>query len=337
MISIIIPTYRSESNLIPLHARLSSVLSRLEEESEIIFVNDCSPDGTLEVLRALAQQDAHVRVVSLSRNFGQQIAISAGLRFCSGDAAVIMDDDLQDPPELIDAFIAKWREGYEVVYGIRRRRKESLQKRLAYSGFYKFLRLVSGTDIPPDSGDFGLIGREIIDLINSMPERSRFIRGLRAWVGFRQIGIEYERASRHSGEPAYNFRGMLKLAGNAIFSFSAVPLRLVAVVGAAGAVLSVLGGIATLCQRLVTAFWPEFPLATWPGFSTIVVAVLFLGGMQLVSIGILGEYIGRIYEEVKQRPMFVVEQMIGFDDASLLAARLTRKPVSTEVGGRAGT
>jgi polyisoprenyl-phosphate glycosyltransferase len=318
MISIIIPTYRSESNLKSLHARLSSVLSRLEEESEIIFVDDCSPDGTLEVLQDLVRQDSRLRVVSLSRNFGQQIATSAGLRFCSGEAAVIMDDDLQDPPELIDAFIAKWREGYQVVYGIRRKRKESLQRRLAYSGFYRLLRLISGTDIPLDSGDFGLIGREIIDLMNSMPERSRFIRGLRAWAGFRQIGIEYERAGRHSGEPAYNLRGMLKLAGNGIVSFSSAPLRLIAIAGFTIAGLSFVGAFVTACQRLATVIWPEFPLAVWPGFSTIVVTILFLGGIQLISIGVLGEYIGRIYEEVKQRPMFVVKQVIGFDDAPSL-------------------
>jgi len=320
MISIIIPTYRSESNLRRLYERLSKVIDGLHEEGEIVIVDDCSPDGTLAVLAELAQKDRRLRVVSLSRNFGQQIATSAGLRFCRGDAAIIMDDDLQDPPEVIPDFLEKWREGYEVVYGIRRKRKESIPKRIAYNAFYKILRVLSGTDIPRDAGEFGLISRRAIDLLNQMPERSRFVRGLRAWIGFRQIGVEYERAARHSGKPAYNLRGMLRLAANAIFSFSIVPLRMISLLGVIVAGLSFVGAIVTMAQRIATAFWPDFAFATWPGFSTIVIAILFLGGVQLLGLGILGEYVGRIYEETKQRPLFIVRQLIGFDHDRKLGA-----------------
>lgn len=314
LISVVIPTYKSEVNLTALVERLTGVLSKCNYEYEIIFVDDNSPDSSLEVLRDICKSHPKIKAISLSRNFGQQIASSAGLKFAKGDAIIMMDDDLQDPPEFIPNFLEKWEEGYDVAYAIRKSRKEGFLKKSGYKIFYKILTQLSYISIPQHSGDFGLIDRKIVDIINSMPERTRFLRGLRAWVGFKQIGLECERAARYKGRPSYNLFKMINLSINGIFAFSDAPLQLSSILGFFVSLIAFLGIIFTLIQRTVTYFFPANKLAVWPGFSTIVLSVLFLGGVQLISIGILGEYIARIYNEVKQRPLFLVKETVGFND-----------------------
>ncbi len=313
ILSIIIPTYKSEANLPALIKRLEDVLSGLIYNYEIVFVNDNSPDNTMSVLRGICSETPSVKVISLSRNFGQQIAISAGLKYSSGDAAVIMDDDLQDPPEFIPELIKKWEEGYKIVYAIRKTRQENLFKRSAYKLFYRILSKLSHIDIPKDSGDFGLMDRKIISILNEMPERDRFLRGLRAWVGFKQIGLEYDRDARYRGDSAYSLIKIMKLTVDGLLSFSTVPIKFSSTLGLAVSGIAFLGFILTFIQKIVTHYFPDVPFAVWPGFSTIVLSILLFSGVQLLSIGILGEYIGRIYNEVKQRPLFVVNETIGFD------------------------
>jgi dolichol-phosphate mannosyltransferase len=314
LISIVIPTYKSEVNLPVLIERLKAVLSKCSYDYEIIFVEDNSPDRTLEILRGICLNTNNIKVISLSRNFGQQIAASAGLKYAKGAAVIIMDDDLQDPPEFIPNLLERWEQGYEIVYAIRQSRKEGFLKRIGYKIFYRAIVRLSYVKIPKDSGDFGLIDRKIVEIINRMPERDRFLRGLRAWVGFKQIGIECERGERYKGKPAYNFLKVIKLATNGIFAFSDMPLQISSAIGFAVSLISFLGIIFTVIQRIMTYLFPQNRLAVWPGFSTIVLSVLFLGGVQLISIGILGEYIARIYNEVKQRPLFLVKETIGFDN-----------------------
>jgi dolichol-phosphate mannosyltransferase len=228
-----------------------------------------------------------------------------------------MDDDLQDPPEFIPELLRKWEEGYDIVYAIRKLRKEGFFKRLGYKMYYKFLASLSNIQIPRDSGDFGLIDRKIVEIINTMPERDRFLRGLRAWVGFRQIGIDCPRAKRYKGRPAYNLFSILKLSTDGIFAFSDLPLQISFAVGFFISLFAFLGIILTIIQKIWTSIFPDNPLAVWPGFSTIVLSILCLGGVQLISIGIIGIYIARIYNEVKQRPLFLVKETIGFRDEEI--------------------
>jgi dolichol-phosphate mannosyltransferase len=311
MISVVIPTYKSEPNLPELIRRLTAVLSKLPYRHEIIFVNDNSPDDSGSVLKAACGADPGVKLISLSRNFGQQIATSAGLRYSSGDAVIVMDDDLQDPPEFIPELVSKWEQGNDVVYAIRTNRKEGLFKKFGYKMFYWLLTRLSSIRIPRDSGDFGLLDRKIVDILNSMPERTRLVRGLRAWVGFRQTGVECERGSRFKGKPSYNLVKMINLSMNGIFAFSDAPLQLSSTLGFFVSFIAFLGMVLTIIQRLITFVLPNNPMAVWPGFSTIVLAILFLGGVQLIGIGILGEYVARIYNEVKQRPMFIVRETVN--------------------------
>lgn len=313
VISVVIPTYKSEPNLPVLIHRLTNVLSVCPYEYEIVVVDDNSPDNSLQVLRDICSRDPRIKVISLSRNFGQQVAISAGLKYATGEAVIIMDDDLQDPPEFLPNFLEKWNEGYDIVYAIRKSRKENYIKRLGYKIYYRLMARLSYIQIPKDSGDFGLIDRTIIDIINLMPERNRFMRGIRAWVGYKQIGIECDRAERFRGKPAYDFLNILKLASSGVFAFSDLPLRISSAAGFIISLIAFLGMIATVIQKIMTYIFPQNPLAIWPGFSTIVLSVLFLGGIQLVTIGIMGEYIAKIYNEVKQRPLFLVKETIGFD------------------------
>ncbi len=314
LISVVIPTYKSEVNLPTLTERLVGVFAKCVYDYEIIFVDDNSPDNSVDVLRRICSKNLQIKIISLSRNFGQQISISAGLKYAKGDAVIIMDDDLQDPPEFIPELIRKWEEGYEVVYAIRKLRKESFLKKSGYRMFYRTLTRLSYIQIPPNSGDFGLIDRKIVTIINSMPERDRFIRGLRAWVGFKQIGLECERQERHKGKPAYNLFKIIKLSTDGIFAFSNVPLQISSALGFVVSLIAFLGIIFTIIQRVITYIFPGNALAVWPGFSTIVLSILFLGGVQLIGIGILGEYIARIYNEVKQRPLFLIKETIGLDN-----------------------
>lgn len=309
--SFVIPIYNEEANLPELYRRLREVMGSLDGESEIVFVDDGSRDRSLSMLRDLHQQDDRVCYLSLARNFGHQIAVTAGLHFVRGDAVIVMDADLQDPPELVPVLIRTWQQGYHVVYAQRtQRHKEGWFKRLTAHGFYRVLRHLADVEIPTDTGDFCLMDRQIVDLLNAMPERNRYIRGLRAWVGFRQTAIPFERDPRYAGEVKYTFRKSLALAVNGLVSFSIVPLRLSTYLGLAAAALSLLMVALVIYWRL---FAPNSPLT---GFAAITVVVFFLGAVQLISIGILGEYIGRIYEEIKGRPLYTLSEVRGFQAAN---------------------
>ncbi|HEY9892388.1 MAG TPA: glycosyltransferase family 2 protein [Candidatus Sericytochromatia bacterium] len=307
--SLIIPVYNEEETLPEMYLRVRAVMDQLDGDVELILVNDGSRDRSLAFLRDLHEKDPRVCYLSFARNFGHQIAVTAGLNFVRGDAIVILDADLQDPPELIPALVEQWKQGYQVVYAQRtQRHKESWIKRLPAYIFYRLMRRLADVDIPLDAGDFCLMDRRVVDVLNSMPERNRYIRGLRSWVGLQQTSIHFERDPRFAGEVKYTFRKSLSLAANGLVTFSRVPLRLSTYVGLLAAVVAVVMAILVLYWRL---FVPNSPLT---GFATIMIAVFFLGAVQLVSIGILGEYVGRIYEEVKGRPLYVLSEVAGFSE-----------------------
>lgn len=309
--SLVIPIYNEEANIPELYRRLSRVMDCLDGEAEIVFVDDGSRDRSLLLIREIHQRDARICYLSLARNFGHQIAVTAGLNFARGDAVVVLDADLQDPPELILDMVQEWQQGYQVVYAQRtQRRRENWFKRLTAYAFYRVLRHLADVEIPTDTGDFCLMDRRIVDLLNAMPERNRYIRGLRAWVGFRQTAIPFERDPRYAGEVKYTFGKSFSLAVNGLVSFSKVPLRLSTYLGLAAAMVALLMAILVIYWRLVA---PSSPLT---GFATITVVVFFLGAVQLISIGILGEYIGRIYEEIKGRPLYTLSEVAGFHSSS---------------------
>ena len=305
--SLIVPVYNEEKTLPELYRRIKGVIEQLDGQTELILVNDGSRDRSLQIIRELHQKDARVSYLSLARNFGHQIAVTAGLNFARGQVIVIMDADLQDPPELILEMIKKWRQGYQVVYAQRtQRRKEGWFKRFTAYLFYRLLKRLADVDIPTDTGDFCLMDRQVVDVLNSMPERNRYIRGLRSWVGFQQTSVLFERDPRFAGEVKYTFSKSFALAINGLVSFSKVPLRLSTYVGLLSAVVAILMAVLVLYWRLVV---PHSPLTN---FTIILMAIFFLGAVQLVSIGILGEYIGRIYEEVKGRPLYTLGEVGGF-------------------------
>ncbi len=307
--SFIIPVYNEEETLPEMFHRVRAVMDRMDGAVELILVNDGSRDRSLSLLRDLHDKDPRVCYLSLARNFGHQIAVTAGLNYVRGDAIVILDADLQDPPELIPELVEKWKQGYQVVYGQRtQRRKESWFKRLPAYVFYRLMKRLADVDIPLDTGDFCLMDRRVVDVLNSMPERNRYIRGLRSWVGLQQTSIHFERDPRFAGEVKYTFRKSLSLAANGLVTFSRVPLRLSTYVGLLAAALAVVMAMLVLYWRIHS---PNSPLT---GFATIMIAIFFLGAVQLVSIGILGEYVGRIYEEVKGRPLYVLSEVAGFAD-----------------------
>ena len=305
--SLIVPVYNEEKTLPELYRRIKGVIEQLDGQTELILVNDGSRDRSLQIIRELHQKDARVSYLSLARNFGHQIAVTAGLNFARGQVIVIMDADLQDPPELILEMVEKWRQGYQVVYAQRtQRRKEGWFKRFTAYLFYRLLKRLADVDIPTDTGDFCLMDRQVVDVLNSMPERNRYIRGLRSWVGFQQTSVLFERDPRFAGEVKYTFSKSFALAINGLVSFSKVPLRLSTYVGLLSAVVAILMAVLVLYWRLVV---PHSPLTN---FTIILMAIFFLGAVQLVSIGILGEYIGRIYEEVKGRPLYTLGEVGGF-------------------------
>jgi glycosyltransferase involved in cell wall biosynthesis len=306
--SVIIPAYNEETNLKPMYQRLMAMADQLDGDLEVIWINDGSRDQTLARLRELHQKDQRVCYLSLSRNFGHQIAVSAGLNFARGQVMIVMDGDLQDPPELIPDMVSQWQQGYQVVYAQRRRRlKERWWKRLPAFVFYRALQHLAEIPIPTDTGDFCLMDRSVVDVLNRMPERNRYLRGLRAWVGLQQTAIYFDRDPRASGTVKYTLRKSISLALNGIFSLSKVPLRLATYLGLIAAALALGMSCLVLYWRLVE---PASPLT---GFATILIATFFLGAVQLVSIGILGEYIGRIYEEVKGRPLYILAEIGGFE------------------------
>ncbi len=304
VISIVTPVFEENENLPTLYQRLVAVLDTTEQPFEIVFVDDGSRDGSLDIMRDLAARDVRVVVVELARNFGHQVAISAGLDYARGDAVVVMDADLQDPPEVLPQFIAKWREGHDVVYAIRERRKEGPLKQLAYKTFYRLLQRIASIQIPLDSGDFCIMDRKVVDLLVGMPERNRFVRGIRSWVGLDQVGLAYERHARYAGREKYTFSRLIYLALDGLISFSFIPLRAISLLGFAVSALSIFLAIGYAIQKLTVGLNP-------PGFATTVVAIFFLAGIQLITIGVIGEYVGRIFEEVKRRPLYVVRRVTG--------------------------
>ncbi len=305
--SFIIPIYNEEETILEMYRRMSAVMDRMDGAVELILINDGSRDRSLPLLRELHDKDARVCYLSLARNFGHQIAVTAGLNFSRGQIVVILDADLQDPPELIPDMVEKWRQGYQVVYAQRtQRRQESWFKRFMAYSFYRLLKQLADVDIPTDTGDFCLLDRQVVEVLNAMPERNRYIRGLRSWIGFRQTAIRFERDPRFAGEVKYTFRKSLALAINGLVSFSTVLLRISTYVGLLAAIASILMALLVLYWRI---FVPNSPLT---GFTIVLMATFFLGAVQLVSIGILGEYIGRIYEEVKGRPLYTLAEVGGF-------------------------
>ena len=309
-ISIVAPVYNEEAVLAELHRRVSSVMEQQDEPWELVLVNDGSRDRSAEMIAALHLKDPRVKGISFSRNFGFQVAVTAGLNHAQGEAVILTDADLQDPPEVYPDMIAKWREGYEVVYGVRASRVgETWFKLFTAKLFYRLIRRITKIDIPLDTGDFRLMDRRVVQAINNMPERNRFLRGIIPWVGFKQTGVEYERASRFAGESKFgSVRQMLPFALDAITSFSYLPLQLATYLGF---IIAVISGLAILTVILLRLFGPESPLL---GQATTLVSVLFLGGVQLISLGIIGEYLGRIYDEVKGRPLYLVDKKWGFPE-----------------------
>ena len=314
--SIVAPIYNEIDNLPELYRRVKAVMDSSGEAWELILVDDGSTDGSTEKIRELAKADPTVRPVIFARNFGHQVAITAGWDYARGDAIVIIDADLQDPPEELARFIQKWQEGFEVVYAVRAKRKEGRLKKICYWLFYRLLARVTSFEIPLDSGDFCLMDRRVVAVLKSMPERSRFVRGLRAWAGFRQTGLVYERQARAAGEAKYNFRKLVALALDGIFSFSTVPLTLVAQVGMWISGISFLGIIWALATKIFSDIFSRHGFPPVQGFTTIVILILFLGGIQMMSLGIIGEYIGRIYDEVKRRPPWVIQASAGIEPKS---------------------
>lgn len=307
LLSVIVPCYNEEVVLITTHDRLTKVFTEMTGlDYELIFVNDGSVDQTQPILSQLQLHDPHVRVLRLSRNFGHQIAVTAGLEQSSGDAVVVIDADLQDPPEVIPQMVKLWREGNDVVYGIRIERDgESRFKLWTAKAFYRLINGLSDTKMPLDAGDFRLIDRKVVEVIKTMPERARFLRGMVSWAGFRQVSIPYHRAARHGGDSKYPLPKMIHFAMDGIISFSLVPLKLAIWTGFLAIWIAVAGIIIAIIDRLL-----EKDLTR--GWASLFVAVLFMGGVQLVSLGIIGEYLGRIYTEVKRRPLYVLQEKLGF-------------------------
>ncbi|MFA6165079.1 MAG: glycosyltransferase family 2 protein [Gemmatimonadaceae bacterium] len=307
-LDIVVPCFNEEAVIEQTHQRLAEMARGITAvRTTVIYVDDGSRDGTLVKLRAIAAGDPHVRIVALSRNFGHQYALTAGLDASTGDAVAVIDADLQDPPEVIPEMVARWRAGADVVYGVRATRQgETAFKRGTAHVFYRLLQTLGNADIPADVGDFRLLDRRVVDTLRDMPERDRFLRGLVVWAGFRHEGVSYERLPRAAGQTKFPFRRMFSFALDGIFSFSTVPLRLASYLGLIVSILSMIG--------VVYAFYIKlFTVGVVPGWAAQWIGTLFLGGVQLLSLGVIGEYVGRIYGEVKRRPLYVVKERIGFD------------------------
>ena len=309
-ISVVVPMYYEEEVAKECYTRLKNVLEKIENYNyEIIFINDGSKDKTLEILKEIAKENKNVKIISFSRNFGHQCAVTAGLRYVTGDAIVIIDADLQDPPELIPEMIKLWEEGNEVIYGKRKSREgESRFKLLTASMFYKTLNALSDVEIPKDTGDFRLVDRKVVEVINSLPEHNKFLRGLFSWVGFKQKAYEYERKERYAGKTKYPLKKMLKLAQDGIFSFSIKPLKIVGAMG----ILSVLISIMLFVYAVLSYAFDWNNLV--PGWTSLMVTMTFIGGMILISLWMIGEYIGRIYDETKRRPEYIIDETINIEE-----------------------
>lgn len=306
-LSVVIPSFDEELVIQETHERLISVLERIpRSDFELVYVDDGSADATLDILRGIQDADDRVRIVSLSRNFGHQIALTAGLDHASGDVVAVIDADLQDPPEAISEMVDRWRAGADVAYGVRSmRRGERVSKRAFSHAFYRLMNRLSEVPVPLDTGDFRLMDRRVVDALLAMPEQSRYVRGMVAWTGFRQEPVHFERAPRQAGGTKYSFGKMVRLATDGILSFSVIPLRLASYLGFAASALALAGIVYALVLRLLTDVWVT-------GWTLLFIAMLFLGGVQLLVLGVIGEYLGRAYGELKRRPLYFVKETIGF-------------------------
>jgi dolichol-phosphate mannosyltransferase len=322
-LSVVLPCFNERDNLEPLYDRLAPLLEKITRSFEVIFVDDGSTDGSGERLDALNRKDPRFKVIRFSRNFGHQAALSAGLDASSGAAVVLMDCDLQDPPEIIERFIDRWRSGCEVVYGVRRKRKEGILKRAAYAAFYRSMRMMAQIDLPLDAGDFCLMDRKVVDVLKRLPESHRFLRGLRSWAGFRQAGVEYERQGRHAGEPKYTLGKLVRLAVSGYVGFSTFPLRVASWLGLVVAAV----GFGIACWAVGTKI---LGIPSPRGWASSIAVMLFLGGIQLLVLGVMGEYLGRVYDEARARPSYVVREWVGFGESPPVGLERGR-----DAGGRA--
>jgi polyisoprenyl-phosphate glycosyltransferase len=305
-VSIVVPVFNEAEVLPLLFAHLAAILDRMPSQSEVVLVNDGSQDPSLVLLLDQCRRDPRFKVVDLSRNFGHQVAISAGLDHCAGDVAIIMDADLQDPPEVIWEMLARWRDGYDIVYGIRKEREgETRFKVVSARLFYRLLSRVAGIDVPPDAGDFRLVDRKVIEAFRSMPERDRYVRGMFSWLGFRQCGVAFNRRPRAGGRTKYSLAKMLRLASNGVLGFSDAPLRFITGIGLACALFALLGGVAAV---VISAL--GVPVVR--GWTSLVLIETFLMGVNFIVLGIIGMYVGRIHEEVKERPLYLVGGLYNF-------------------------
>jgi len=321
-LSIVIPVYNEQENLNELHQQLTNVLKDIGLSYEIIFINDGSKDESFEILKELNEKNkGKVKVIHLSRNFGHQLALTAGLNFSRGKATILMDADLQDPPELIKEFVEKWRQGNEIVYGLRKEREgETFFKKITAKVFYKLLKVTANIDIPENVGDFYLLDRKVVNILNSLGERHRFLRGLIAWVGYKRVAVEYVRKPRFKGETKYSLWRMLKFSVDAMTSFSFAPLRFVSLLGAFFSLVSFFAILVIIYVKLFTHM-------TIVGWSSLMAAILFIGGIQLLAIGIIGEYVARIGDDVKSRPLYMVSQFLRILDKTHLMQSLAVKKV----------
>jgi polyisoprenyl-phosphate glycosyltransferase len=329
LLSIVVPCYNEEAVIRETIRRLQDVGDRIRDMSvEFIFIDDGSSDATSALIRQFSTVDDRLRLIRFSRNFGNQIAVTAGIDAAEGDAVVLIDADLQDPPEVIHDMLEQWRNGYDVVYATRRKREgETALKLITAKLYYRILNYLSDTPIPLDTGDFRLMGRNVINVLKAMPERDRFLRGMASWAGFRQTSVSYDRHSRFAGVSKYSLRKMLRFAMDGIFSFSTKPLKLSIALGVFATVLALAGVLYVFIVRLFTYNWVE-------GWIVLMLAFLFFGGVQLISIGVLGEYVGRVYNEIKHRPLYVVSEYVGFDGGE---PRFSRCPNHSRLSGDVGS
>jgi len=318
VLSIVVPCHNEAGNLDALFARLGVVMQRLGVPYEIVCVDDGSRDDTVARLLAYHQADPHIKLVELSRNFGKELALSAGLRSARGEAVVMIDADLQHPPEVIEELVEKWRQGWDMVIAARRSRaEESLAKRLNAKAFYWLFTRMSETKIRPDAGDFRLLDRKVVDVLNDMPEHTRFMKGLYSWVGFKQIAVPYDVAPRKEGKTSFSFLRLWRLALDGLTSFTTVPLEIWTLFGSLAAVLGLAYGVFLIGKTLILGI-------DVPGYASLMVAVLFFGGIQMITLGVFGAYLGRVFNEVKGRPLFVVRQRVGFEEEAA-GQRLERR------------
>jgi dolichol-phosphate mannosyltransferase len=305
MYSIVIPIFNEQETIPELYRRLKNVIDELDQPAEVILVDDGSGDKSFDLLEEIHKKDSRIKLIRFSRNFGHQVAISAGMDNANGEAVILMDGDLQDPPELIPAMIASWKEGFQVVYTIKLSRKENPLKRFAFHSFYRLMHAFASISIPMEAGNFSLMDSKVIGVLRRMPERNRYISGMRAWAGFRQTGIQFDRDARFAGKPQMSLKRLVSLAFDGLFSFSNAPLRFAIYIGFFSAVISFFVGLFVIYEKLFT----DKAILGW---ASTIVSITFLGGMILLTLGFIGEYIGRIYDEVKQRPLYIIKDKKGF-------------------------